>query len=88
MRGAKRLTECFALAKHSSEDYYRSGQNYFRSGYVSIYLTDIGQNTHLTHDFCEHTWRIRKSRKGTKLCLVSNCTKVSHPCPFFVSVSR
>ena len=39
MRGAKRLAECFALAKHSSEDYYRSGQTYFRSGYVAIYLS-------------------------------------------------
>ena len=38
MRGAKRLAEYFALAKHSSEDYYRRGQNYFRSGYLS----DIG----------------------------------------------
>ena len=25
-----------ALAKYSSEDYYRSGHNYFRSGYLSI----------------------------------------------------
>ena len=39
MRGAKRLAEGFALAKHSSEDYYRSGQNYFCSGYLSIYLS-------------------------------------------------
>ena len=31
-RGAKLL---------ASEDYYRSGHNYFRSGYVPIYLSDI-----------------------------------------------
>ena len=40
MRGAKRLPEWCALAKHSSEDYHRSGKNYFRSGYLCIYLSD------------------------------------------------
>ena len=56
MRGALRLAECFALGKHSSEDFYRRGQNFF----PTCYLTDIGQNTLLTNDFCEHTWRTGK----------------------------
>ena len=37
LRGAKRHAQCFALAKHSSEVYYWSGQNYFSSGYLTIW---------------------------------------------------
>ena len=38
MRWAKLLAECFASAKYSSEDNYISGHNYFRSGYLCMYV--------------------------------------------------